>query len=229
MYNPASKPHTLALMEAIKNNDLVAFEQELPLANIRGQENGPLRTALAVGNLVLAEKIFNLLSTPQPADIFLLRSAVEHNQLESAQWISQKLEFKRNRKALEAAAKSGSFECLQWLLTLPNTHPKLNSSHALQMAIVHNHLACVEILIPVSNPLANFSVAAQNAAIYNPDALPMLCDVCNLQDALYALQNSKQPNVEAIQTLQSFVSQKLLNEALSERSTPASSSRKKLL
>ncbi|MEG2852868.1 MAG: hypothetical protein RR879_08430, partial [Hydrogenoanaerobacterium sp.] len=50
--------------------------------------------------------------------------------------------------------------------------------------------ACVKLLLPVSNPKANFSLAAQNAAQYSPHMLPLLIDRCNFDDALNAMKNS---------------------------------------
>lgn len=221
------KPHTLALMQAIKDNDWVAFDQELPLANIRGQNNGPLRTALACGNLEMAERLFEKWAPPTQ-DIYLLMAAVQTNQLPAAQWINERFHFKKNQKALSIAAAFGSFECLQWLLTLPQSHPKKSGSHALQEAIINNHISCVELLLPVSNPKANFSLAAQNAAQYSPHMLPLLQHRCNFDDAINAMKNSKDPNWGAIACLQAFQTNKVLTQALEECTTVSTPSRKKM-
>lgn len=221
------KPHTLALMQAIKDNNWAVFEKELPLANVRGQNNGPLRTALSCGNLEMMERLCSIWSPPFQ-DIYLLIAAVETNQLHAAQWISEKFQFKKNQKALSAAAAHGSFECLEWLLTLPQSHPKKSGSCALQEAIIHNHVACVKLLLPVSNPKANFSLAAQNAAQYSPHLLPLLQDRCNFEDAIHAMKNSKDPNWEAIACLQAFCTNKALIQALEECGTLSAPSRKKM-
>lgn len=221
------KPHTLALMQAIKDNNWEIFEKELPLANVRGQNNGPLRMALSCGNLEMMERLFSAWNPPIQ-DVYLLMAAVETNQLAAAQWISERFHFKKNQKALSVAAANGSFECLQWLLTLPQSHPKNSGSRALQEAIINNHVACVKLLLPVSNPKANFSLAAQNAAQYSPHLLPMLQDRCNLEDALNAMKNSRDPNWEAIECLQSFCTNKILTEVVDECATPYSLNRKKM-
>lgn len=221
------KPHTLALMQAIKDNDWEAFEKELPLANVRGQNNGPLRTALSCGNLKMMERLFNAWAPPVQ-DVYLLMAAVETNQLHAAQWISEKFHFKKNQKALSVAAANGSFECLQWLLTLPQSHPKNSGSRALQEAIINNHVACVKLLLPVSNPKANFSLAAQNAAQYSPHMLPLLIDRCNFENALNAMKNSKEPNWEAIECLQAFCTNKILTQAVEECTTTCAPNRKKM-
>lgn len=221
------KPHTLALMQAIKDNNWDVFEEELPLANVRGQNNGPLRTALSCGNLKMMERLFSIWSPPVQ-DVYLLMAAVQSNQLLAAQWISEKFHFKKNQKALSVAAANGSFECLQWLLTLPQSHPKNSGSRALQEAIVHNHVACVKLLLPVSNPKANFSLAAQNAAQYSPHMLPLLVDRCNFDDALNAMKNNKDPNWEAIERLQAFSTNKVLTQAIEKCATVSAASRKKI-
>lgn len=212
------RPHTIALMEAIENNDWEAFEKELPLANIRGQNNGPLRTALACGNIPMLERVFDL--SPPSAEIHLLISSVRHNQLEAAQWIANKVYFKKTHKALEVAAASGALECLKWLVTLPQSHPKINSSGALQEAVTNNQIDCIQILLPLSNPKANFSVAAQNAALHNPHLLPLLSEVCNFEHAIHAMENRREPNVDAIERLRSFHTNKVLTQAISECRTP---------
>lgn len=225
MHKP-DRPHTLALMEAIVANDFEAFERERPLANIRGQNNGPLRTALACGNLAMAEIVFQQ-AGPPPNDIQLLMDAVRCNQLKAAQWVCEKLTFKRNSKAVETAAFYGSFECLQWLLTLPQTNPKLSSSGALQFAIIKNHPACIELLLPRSNPKANFSLALQNAVRYNRAVVPMLIDVCSVEDALRAMENSREPNADDIEYLKSFHTNAILTKAVQDHH-PAPPSRKKM-
>lgn len=225
MHKP-DRPHTLALMDAIAANDLEAFEREQPLANIRGQNNGPLRTALGCGNLAMAEIVFQRAGTPSN-DIYLLMEAVRYNQLEAAQWICEKLTFKKNAKAVQTAALYGSFECLQWLLTLPQTHPKLNSSKALQNAIIENHPSCIELLLPHSNPKANFSLALQNAVHYNRAVVPMLIEVCSVEDALHAMENSREPNADDIEYLRSFHTNAILTKAVQDNQ-PAAPSRKKM-
>lgn len=221
------KPHTLALMQAIKDGDWEVFRKELPLANVRGQSNGPLRTALSCGNLEMMEILFNVWAPPVQ-DVYLLMAAVETNQLHAAQWINEKFHFKKNQKALSVAAAHGSLECLQWLLTLPQSHPKKSGSHALQEAIIHNHVACVKLLLPVSNPKANFSLAAQNAAQYSPHLLPLLQDRCNFEDAIHAMTNSREPNWEAIECLQAFCTNKVLTQAVEEATTVYAPNRKKM-
>lgn len=221
------KPHTLSLMQAIKDNDWEIFEKEFPLANIRGQNNGPLRTALSCGNLEMMERLFSAWAPPFQ-DVHLLIAAVETNQLHAAQWLCKRYQFKKNQKALSVAAANGSFECLQWLLTLPQSHPKNSGSRALQEAIINNHEACVKLLLPVSNPKANFSLAAQNAAQHSPHMLTLLQDRCNFDDALNAMRNRKTPDWEAIAWLQAFQINKALTKTLDECATVSASNRKKM-
>lgn len=155
------------------------LEQALPFSNPEAKRSAALAAAIVGGQLDCA-KILLRADPPQGDMSWPLRSAAQLGRPECVAVIAASLRVHDCMEALLAAASEGHADIVGILIEREKLPPlgqpsepwgdadrnRLRTWHteALQMASLHGHFECARLLAPISNPLAEDSLALRWAA-----------------------------------------------------------------
>lgn len=199
-----------ALTEAVKKNDVKAFEYLLPFARrdghfvktyhnwlynckyllARGKQNSwALILAAREGHMHFIQPLLSL-SNPKACDSAALIEAAGKGHTDLVKLLLPYSDpTSCDSSALIEAALNGHIECVK--LLLPYSDPTARDSAALLGAVGNGHIECVKLLLPYSDPTAN-NGAILACAVWKcrMDLVQLLLPVSKLEHHGRALVNA---------------------------------------